>query len=98
MAKEKVLSFVQARQELSKILDAVDRGGQAVIIAKRQKPVAAIISLKQYQEMVRAKKNLSRLNGRRLLKVRGLATASEEIAQAIRGLRKSRLGTLLRAR
>ena len=90
MLKEKVLPFVKARRELSGILARVSNGGQAVIIAKRQKPIAAIIGMKEYREMAGARKYLREVRGRRILKVRGVARLVGDADRAIKALRKSR--------
>lgn len=90
MPREKILPFAKARRELSKILDQVSGGGQPVIIAKRQRPVAAIIGLDKYREMAGARKYLKEMKGKRILKVRGLASMVGDVEEAIRALRKSR--------
>jgi prevent-host-death family protein len=94
MPKEKVLPFVKARRELSGILAQVSSGGRAVIIAKRQKPVAAIVGMRDYREMAGAKKYLKEARGRQILKVRGIASLAGDIDQAIKALRKSRIDAL----
>ncbi|MBI3001063.1 MAG: type II toxin-antitoxin system Phd/YefM family antitoxin [Deltaproteobacteria bacterium] len=97
MLKEKVLPFVKARRELSAILDQVSNGGRAVIIAKRQKPVAAIVGMREYHEMAGARKYLREVRGRRILKVRGIASLTGDVDQAIKTLRKSRIDALTRS-
>lgn len=97
MAKEKVVSFVKARRELSRIIDRVRNGGQPVIIAKRQKPVAVIIGLSRYRQMTGASKYLKRSKGKRILKIRGIATGVAAIDEAISALRKSRIDALTRS-
>ena len=97
MLKEKVLPFVKARKELSGILAQVSNGGQAVIIAKRQKPVAAIVGMKEYREMAGTRKYLREVRGRRILKVRGIARLVGDADQAIKALRKSRTDALTRS-
>jgi len=95
IAREKILSLVEARAKLSRILDQVSRGGKPVIVGKRERPVAAIVGIERYREMVSAGKNLRRLNGRQILKLRATASAVEDIDQAIRSLRRARIGALL---
>jgi prevent-host-death family protein len=95
MAREKNLSFVEARARLSRILDQVSRGGKPVIVGKREKPIAVIVGIDRYRGMVSAGKNLRRLNGRRILKLRATASAVGDIDQAISSLRRSRIETLL---
>lgn len=94
MAKEKVLSFVEARANLSEIVDQVRERGQAYIIAKRQKPVAVIVGFEKYRAMANAGKHLRGHKKRRLFKIKGLATAVGDIDRAIKELRKSRLDSL----
>ena len=45
MAKEKIMTFVQARSKLSEIVDRVAEHGDTYVVAKRQKPVAVIIGI-----------------------------------------------------
>lgn len=94
MAREKILSFVEARAELSRILDQVSRGGEPVIVGKREKPIAVIVGIERYREMVSAGKNLRRRNGRQILKLRATASAAGDIDQAISGLRRARIEAL----
>lgn len=97
MAKEKVVSFVRARRELSRILDQVSNGGEPVVIAKRHKPLAVVVGLDRYREMTSASKYLVNVKGKRILKIRGIARAVGDIDEAIRALRKSRLEALTRS-
>ena len=46
MAKEKILSFVEARANLSEVVEQANKRGQTYVIAKREKPVAVIIGYK----------------------------------------------------
>jgi prevent-host-death family protein len=96
MAKERVVSFVKARRELSHILDQVSNGGQPVVIAKRHKPLAVVVGLSRYREMAGAGKYLRKVKGRRILKIRGIATGVADIDEAISALRKSRINVLTR--
>ena len=49
MAKEKVMTFVQARSKLSEIVDRVSEHGDTYVVSKRQKPVAVIIGIDRYR-------------------------------------------------
>ena len=62
-----------------------------MIIAKRDKPVAAILSVDHYNEMASARKRLARSGAKRVLKLSGLGKPSGELDQAIHDLRKSRV-------
>lgn len=94
MAKEKVLPLVKARANLSEIVDQVNERGEAFVIAKRQKAVAILVGIERYREMENASKNLKSLRGKRILKLRAMATATDDIDRAIADLRKSRLESL----
>ena len=94
MAKEKVVSFVKARKELSRILDQVSSGGEPVVIAKRHKPLAVVVGLERYRGMTSVSKYLVKVKGKRILKIRGIARAVGDIDEAIRALRKSRIEAL----
>lgn len=97
MAKEKVVSFVKARKDLSSILDQVANGGQPVVIAKRQKPLAVVVGLDQYRQLASAGKYLVNLKGKRILRIGGIAKAVEDVDEAIRALRRSRLESVARS-
>ncbi len=88
--KEKNLSSVELRANLSEIIELVRNLGQTYIIKKRGKPVAVIMGFRKYKGMV---------NGKRLLKSHGSNTATSvaKIDNAIKNLRKSRIATLSRA-
>jgi prevent-host-death family protein len=94
MAKEKVVSFVKARRELSRILDQVSNGGAPVVIAKRQKPLAVLVGLDRYRQVSGAHRQLAKVEGKRILKVRGMAKGSPDIDKAIDTLRRSRIEAL----
>ena len=91
MANEKTTPFVEARARLSEIVDRVAESGDTYVVAKRQKPVAVIISVDRYRQLCGAAKHVKKIAGRRILKVGGIATAVGDIDQAIRTLRKSRV-------
>ena len=94
MAKEKVLSFVTARKELSRILDRVSNGGEPVVIAKRHKPLAVVVGLDRYRQVSGAHKYLAKVRGKRILKIRGIAKGGADIDEAISALRRSRIEAL----
>jgi len=97
MAKEKVVSFVKARKELSQILDRVSSGGEPVVIAKRHKPLAVVVGLERYRQVSGTHKHLAKVKGKRILKVRGIARGVAAIDEAISNLRKSRIEALTRS-
>jgi len=94
MAKEKILSFVEARANLSEIVDQVSKGGQTYVIAKRGKPVAVIVGFEKYQEMANGRKHLKSRGGKRILKLSDTATGVAKIDEAIKDLRKSRIASV----
>jgi prevent-host-death family protein len=98
MAKEKILSFVQARSKLSEIVDRVAENGDTYVVSKRQKPVAVIIGIDRYRELAGTSKHLKfkNVNGRRILNLEGIATAVGDIDEAIRELRKSKIESVLK--
>ncbi len=91
MAKEKMTQFVEARSKLSEIVDRVAEHGETYIVAKRQKAVAVIIGIDRYRQLSGAAKHVKAIAGKRIFKIGGIATATEDPDQAIRALRKSRL-------
>jgi len=97
MPREKVLSFVEARARLSEIVDRVSEHGETFVVAKRQKPVAAIIGITKYRDMVGASKYLRNRGGKSILRIGGIGSASEDIDDAIEALRKSRIAVLTRS-
>jgi len=94
MGKEKILSFVEARANLSEIVDQVSKRGQTYVIAKRDKPVAVIVGFEKYQEMANGRKHLKSRGGKRILKLSGTATGVAKIDEAIKDLRKSRIASV----
>ena len=97
MAKEKVVSFVKARRELSRILDQVSNGGEPVVIAKRHKPLAVVVGLDRYRQVSGMHKHLTKVKGKRVLKIRGIASGVADIDEAISALRRSRIEALTRS-
>ncbi len=96
MYRERVLSFVQARRNLSRLLDEISAKREAVIIAKRDIPVAAILGMDHYNELRNTRKRLSRSGTKRVLKLGGVAEPLGDLDQAIRDLRKSRRAVMVR--
>jgi len=94
MGKEKILSFVEARANLSEIVDQVSKRGQTYVIAKRNKPVAVIVGFEKYQEMANGRKHLKSRGGKRILKLSDTATGVANIDEAIKDLRKSRIASV----
>ncbi len=94
MGKEKILSFVEARANLSEIVDQVSKRGQTYVIAKRDKPVAVIVGFEKYQEMANGRKHLKSRGGKRILKLSDMATGVANIDEAIKELRKSRIASV----
>lgn len=86
MAKEKIMTFVEARSRLSQIVDRVAESGETYLVSKRRKPRAVIIGIDRYRELTGASKYLKTVGGKRIMNLEGMATADE----AIRKLRESR--------
>ena len=91
MYRKRILSFVHARRNLSRLLDEISVKREAVIIAKRDKPVAALLGVDHYNEIMKAHRRLGRLGSKRVLKLGGVAEPLGDLEQAIRDLRKSRI-------
>ena len=96
MAKEKTLSFVQARSKLSEIVDRVADSEDAYVVSKRQKPVAVIIGIEKYRELSGTSKYLKNVGGKKIINLEGIATAVGDIDEAIRDLRKSRIDAVIK--
>ena len=98
MAREKMMTFVQARSRLSEIVDRVAESGDTYVVSKRQKPRAVIIGIDRYRELSGTSKYLKFKNvgGRRILNLEGIATAVGDIDDAIRELRKSKIESVLK--
>jgi len=96
MAKEQLMTFVQARSKLSEIVDRVSESGDAYIVSKRQKPVAVIIGIEKYREVSGTSKYLKTVRGKRIMNLEGIATAVGDIDEAIRELRKSRIDAVIK--
>jgi len=97
MAKEKVMTFVQARSKLSEIVDRVSEHGDTYVVSKRQKPVAVIIGIDRYRHLTGTAKYMKNVAGKRILNIEGIATAVGDIDEAIRELRKSRLEAIAKS-
>jgi prevent-host-death family protein len=96
MAKEKIMTFVQARSRLSEIVDRVAESGDAYVVSKRQKPRAVIIGIDRYRELSGTAKHLKNVGGKRIINLEGIATAVGDIDEAIRELRKSRIEAVIK--
>ncbi len=57
-----------------------------MIIAKRHKPVAVVVELDRYRQAREADKRLTRIKGKRILKIRGIARGATDIDDAISAL------------
>ena len=97
MAKEKIMTFVQARSKLSEIVDRVSEHGETYVVSKRQKPVAVIIGIDRYRHLTGTAKYMKNVGGKRILNIEGIATAVGDIDEAIRELRKSRLEAIAKS-
>lgn len=91
MGKEKILSLVEARANLSDVVDQANKRGQTYVIAKRGKPVGVVLGYRKYQEMANGRKHLKRHGDKRIFKLSNTATSDANIDQAIKDLRKSRI-------
>ena len=98
MAKEKIMPFVEARAKLSEIVDRVAEHGDTYVVAKRQKPVAVIIGIDRYRKLSGTDKYIKKVGGKRIFEIGGIATGVEDMDEAIRELRKSRLEAVSRSR
>ena len=91
MPEQQILSFVEARRNLSGLMDEVSRSRKAIIITKRNKPMAAILGADYYEEMKNARKRLGRAGAKKVLKLSGIAEPLGDLDQAISELRRSRI-------
>lgn len=96
MAKEKVMTFVQARAKLSEIVDRVAESRDTYVVSKRQKPCAVIMGIDRYRELSGTSKYLKTVRGKRILNLEGIGTAVGDIDEAIRELRKSRIDAVIK--
>jgi prevent-host-death family protein len=96
MAKERVMTFVQARSRLSEIVDRVAEHGETYVVSKRQKPRAVIIGIDRYRQLSGTARYLKKVGGRRIINLEGIATAVGDIDEAIRELRKSRIAAVIK--
>ncbi len=94
MAKEKILSFVEARANLSDLVELANKRGQTYVIAKRGKPVGVIVGYQKYQEMANGRKHLKSRGGKRIFKLSNTATSVVNIDEAIKNLRESRIASV----
>jgi prevent-host-death family protein len=91
MAKEKIMTFVEARSKLSEIVDRVAESGDTYVVSKRQKPRAVIIGIDRYRELSGTSKYMKNVGKKKIFKLGGIGTAVGDIDEAIRELRKSRI-------
>jgi prevent-host-death family protein len=96
MAKEKIMTFVEARSKLSEIVDRVAESRDVYVISKRQKPRAVIIGIDRYRELTGTSKYLKTVRGKRIMNLEGIGTAVGDIDEAIRELRKSRIDAVIK--
>ena len=96
MAKEKIMTFVEARSNLSEIIDRVAESGDTYVVSKRQKPCAVIMGIDRYRELSGTSKYLKNIGGKRIMNLEGIATAVGDIDEAIRELRKSRIDAVIK--
>ena len=96
MAKEKIMTFVQARSKLSEIVDRVAASGETYVISKRQTPRAVIIGIDRYRELSGTSKYLKTVRGKKIFKLGGIGKAVGDIDEAIRELRKSRIEAVIK--
>ena len=94
MAREKILSFVEARANLSEVVEKANKRGQTYVIAKKKNPVAVIMGFQKYQDMVNGRKHLKSRGGKRILTLSNTATGVGNIDQAIKDLRRSRIASV----
>ena len=94
MTKEKILSLVEARANLSEVVEQASKHGQTYVIKKRDKPVAVIVGFRKYQEMANGRTYLKKRGGKRILKLSNMATGIANIGEAIKDLRKSRIASV----
>jgi prevent-host-death family protein len=97
MAKEKVMSLVQARSKFSEIVDLVAESGDTYVVSKRQKPRAVIIGIDRYRELSGTSKYLKNVRGKKILRIGGIGKAVGDIDEAIRELRKSRIEAVIKS-
>ena len=91
MKNEKNMTFVEARNKFSEIVDRVAEHSEAYVVSKRHQPRAVIIGIDRYRELSGTSKYLKTVRGKRILNIEGIATAVGDIDEAIRELRKSRI-------
>jgi len=81
--KKKEMPFSEARENLTSVLDGIERNGEPVIILRRGKPTAVIISHQMYEQRIQT----GQANGWRLagsLKVAPGFNVDESLAEGKR--------------
>jgi antitoxin (DNA-binding transcriptional repressor) of toxin-antitoxin stability system len=85
----KSVTALQLRQSLGKVVATLQRTGEPIILEKGRRPVAALISLRDFQERFVEKAGVE-ARERILAEMDALATASVDTTPALDVLRESR--------
>lgn len=85
----KKVNALELRQSLGKVISAMERTGEPILVEKSRRPVAVLISLRDFQERF-AEKDAAEARERVLEEMDGLATASVESTPAAEILRELR--------
>jgi prevent-host-death family protein len=85
----KRVNALQLRQSLGKVVAALQRTGEPIILEKGRRPVAALISLRDFQERFVEKAAVA-ARERILAEMDALATASVDTTSAVEALRELR--------
>ncbi|MFA5787434.1 MAG: type II toxin-antitoxin system Phd/YefM family antitoxin [Actinomycetota bacterium] len=83
------LSALQLRQSLGKAIEALQRDGEPILLERGRKPVAVLISLRDFQERF-AEKAAAEARDRVLQEMDALATSSVDATPVIDVLRELR--------
>ena len=83
------VNALQLRQSLGKVVAALQRTGEPIILEKGRKPVAALISLRDFQERF-VEKAAAEARKRILAEMDKLATESVDKTPAVEVLRELR--------
>jgi antitoxin (DNA-binding transcriptional repressor) of toxin-antitoxin stability system len=85
----KRVNILQLRQSLGTLVAALERSGEPIILEKRRRPVAALISLRDFQERF-VEKAAAEARARILAEMDALATESVDPTPAVDVLRELR--------
>jgi len=85
---EKRIPFSQARQNLTSIIDDVEKSGRSVTVMRRGKPVAVIVDHGTYQQFIETAKQ-----SKWLLKGSMLVTSGPKLDNALAEAKASRIRT-----